>query len=342
MKNILFRADSSSEIGIGHITRDLVLAKQYKLDSITFATQDLPGNINDYIRKCGHRLLHLKSNAVEEMINIISDEKIDMIVIDHYGIDLEYEKKLKEQCDILLLVLDDTYQPHFCDILLNHNLYADESKYAGLIPERCELRCGAEYTLIDDQFMDENLKISNLSDPRSHFNVFVAMGGSDHSNILMKILLVLAEYPNLRPIVVTSTAKQHLEELIKYVAGKASVSLHVNPENMASLMHNSDYAIITPSALVHEILQFQLPFIAIKTADNQSHMLEYLKDSHFITMECFDSELLLTNVRKLIGEPGSIFKNFIDLSMSEKLMILDWRNNPGIRKWMLAKETISQ
>jgi len=29
MKNILFRADSSSTIGIGHIMRDLVLAQKY-------------------------------------------------------------------------------------------------------------------------------------------------------------------------------------------------------------------------------------------------------------------------------------------------------------------------
>lgn len=43
--NILFRADSSSTIGTGHIMRDLVLAKQYSDDKIVFATQELDGNI---------------------------------------------------------------------------------------------------------------------------------------------------------------------------------------------------------------------------------------------------------------------------------------------------------
>ena len=47
-KNILFRADSSSTIGTGHIMRDLVLAQKYAKagHNIIFATQDLNGNIN--------------------------------------------------------------------------------------------------------------------------------------------------------------------------------------------------------------------------------------------------------------------------------------------------------
>ena len=45
IKNILFRADSSSIIGTGHIMRDLVLASQYKKANITFATQELQGNL---------------------------------------------------------------------------------------------------------------------------------------------------------------------------------------------------------------------------------------------------------------------------------------------------------
>ena len=45
-KNILFRADSSSTIGTGHIMRDLVLAEQFEDASIIFAAQNLPGNTN--------------------------------------------------------------------------------------------------------------------------------------------------------------------------------------------------------------------------------------------------------------------------------------------------------
>ncbi len=49
--NILFRADSSSTIGTGHIMRDLVLAEQFEDAGIVFATRDLPGNINHKIKE---------------------------------------------------------------------------------------------------------------------------------------------------------------------------------------------------------------------------------------------------------------------------------------------------
>jgi len=50
MKNILFRADSSSTIGMGHIMRDLVLAEQYSDSNIIFVIQEPNGNINHKIR----------------------------------------------------------------------------------------------------------------------------------------------------------------------------------------------------------------------------------------------------------------------------------------------------
>ena len=53
-QNILIRADTSATIGIGHIMRDLVLAKQFKDDKVIFATRELEGNINQKIKDEGY------------------------------------------------------------------------------------------------------------------------------------------------------------------------------------------------------------------------------------------------------------------------------------------------
>ena len=63
MINILFRADSSSTIGVGHIMRDLVLAKQFQDSNIIFACQDLQGNLIDTIP---YQVEILKSNSAKE------------------------------------------------------------------------------------------------------------------------------------------------------------------------------------------------------------------------------------------------------------------------------------
>lgn len=65
MKKVLFRCDSSSTIGTGHVMRDLVLASQFKGARVSFATQDLDGNINHVIEKAGYTCLNLKSNSLK-------------------------------------------------------------------------------------------------------------------------------------------------------------------------------------------------------------------------------------------------------------------------------------
>jgi len=103
VKNILFRADSSSTIGIGHIMRDLVLAKQFKDNNIIFASRNLKGNINFKIIEEGYKLEILEDNNIKTLQRVIEKHNIDMIVIDNYEIDYEFKKKLKENTQILNL-----------------------------------------------------------------------------------------------------------------------------------------------------------------------------------------------------------------------------------------------
>ena len=105
--NILFRADSSSNIGTGHIMRDLVLVNQFPNDNIVFATQDLEGNINYKIDEAGYKVYTLKNNEFEELNFLIKEVNIEMIVIDHYKIDYDFEKKLKnENPNLKIFVLE--------------------------------------------------------------------------------------------------------------------------------------------------------------------------------------------------------------------------------------------
>ena len=281
VNNILFRADSSSTIGTGHIMRDLVLAQQYPEANITFATQDLNGNINHKIIETGYKLEILKSNSLDELDELIKKLYIDMIVIDHYGIDLKFEKRLKESNSTLkIMVLDDTYEKHHCDILLNHNISAITIKYKNLVPKHCELRCGAKYTLLREEFYEV----------KKQKTVFLAMGGADHSNLNIKILRVLEDFENIQVIVVTTNANQNLDELKEYVDGKKNITLKINSENIAQLMNQSDFAIVTPSVTVNEVYFMKLPFIAIKTAKNQDEIYKFLKQKKFLTLKKFNEK----------------------------------------------------
>lgn len=290
--NILVRADSSSNIGTGHIMRDLVLAKQYKNENIIFATQDLVGNINHKIIEAGYKIELLKSNDFEELNDLIKRLKIDMIIIDNYDIDYNFEKKLKEvNPSLKIFVLDDTYEKHFCDILLNHNIYADEKKYKNKVPKNCELRCGAKYTLLRDEFL--KAKKAKKRVKKKNQTIFLGLGGADHKNLNIKILKVVEKFKkSLKVNLVTTTANKHLEELKKYCKDKKWINLQINSNEVAKLMSKSDFAIVTPSVTANEIFYLDLSMITIKTAKNQNQMYKYLKNQGYSSMKKFDKKKL--------------------------------------------------
>lgn len=291
-KNLLIRADSSSQIGLGHIMRDIVLAQHYPDAVITFACRELEGNIMNRIPYPVHIL---SSNNPAELSELIVALNIEMVIFDHYGIDALFEQQIKEQTGVIVLSLDDTYQPHYCDILLNHNISADPQRYSGLVPPHCELRCGAEYTLIRDEFRKEK-----QTDREKIYDLFVSMGGSDPTNSTSEILKILSD--SLEICVVTTSANIHLHELERYVDGKKNIALHVDSDQVAKLLHQSHLAIITPSVMVHEVLYMDIPFIAIKTASNQDDMVQYLHKSGYRILETFDPAILSKYTSKIKSE----------------------------------------
>ena len=290
MINILFRTDSSSTIGTGHIMRDLVLAKDYLNDTIYFATRNLDGNINQKIIEAGYEIITLKTNDKDELIEVLKSLHIDLLVVDNYEIDYKYESYIKENIDIKILAFDDTYEKHNCDILLNHNISAEKKKYKNLVPKNCELRCGKRYTLLRDEFYAA----------KKQKTLFLAMGGADHSNLNIKILKVLESFENLHTIVVTTSANRNLDELKKHVENKMNITLYLNADNIAQLMKKSDFAIVTPSVTVNEVYFMNLPFIAIQTADNQKDIYKYLKQKKFLTLRKFDEQKLKSKIKKVV------------------------------------------
>lgn len=309
-KNILIRADSSSTIGTGHIMRDLVLATQYPNAHIAFATQELDGNINHKIKEAGYTIEILHSNDIQELYKLIKKLDTDMIIIDHYGIDYIFEKKLKEKNpNLIILSFDDTYEKHHCDILLNHNISADKKKYINLVPKNCELRCGARYTLLRDEFYKEKKKRQKKL-PATHYpllTIFVAMGGADHSNINIDILKTIkkvkeAAKQKTQVNLVTTTANKNLKALKQYCKNKKWIQLHINSNKIAKLMRKSDLAIVTPSVTANEVYFLSIPFIAIQTADNQKDMYKYLKKKRHMVLKKFDDKKLLKYLKKSINE----------------------------------------
>lgn len=285
--NLLIRADSSSSIGLGHIMRDLVLATQYPQDSITFACRDLPGNI---IAQIPYPIKILVSNEPEELIDVIQTLNINQVIFDHYEIGYDFEKKVKNETGITIISLDDTYQKHCCDTLINPNIYADEQRYKGLVPSHTIIRCGKEFLLIRNEF-----HLAKKKHTKKNGTIFISMGGSDPQNLSVKVLAVLEKDTPIH--LITTSSNPHLDELQHKIVDFPHGQLHINTSNIAKLMAESSLAIITPSSIAHEVIFMDLPFIAIQSADNQTEFTAYMKRQGMRVLDHFDPE----SFRKLLA-----------------------------------------
>jgi UDP-2,4-diacetamido-2,4,6-trideoxy-beta-L-altropyranose hydrolase len=272
---ILFRADSSSKIGLGHIMRDLVLAKQFEDVEIIFACRDLSGHIMDQIP---YPIMIVDSDSIDELIMIVKSEQIDMVVIDHYGIGYEEEKRLKEGSGVKIFVLDDTYERHYCDVLLNHNISADEKRYEGLVPKGCELRCGSDYTLIREEFISEK-KIAR----EKIYDLFISLGGADTEGLTEDILKMLGDEKSV--VVLSTSSNKNLPSLKAYVEGRANIDLYIDSQEVAKVMNQSKFALVTPSVMVHEVLYMGVDFATLKIAKNQEEIHQYLKAHGYASFE---------------------------------------------------------
>lgn len=172
--------------------------------------------------------------------------------------------------------------------------------------------------------------------------VFVAMGGADHSNINIEILRVVGEVGDIEVNLVTTTANKNLEQLIEYCKHKRWVNLYINSTEIARLMHESDFAIVTPSVTVNEVCFMGMPLISIKTAKNQSDIFEYLKKKHYEVVDGFDRKQLIKYIQyhKQNCIVGFELHNFVELDHKDILKVLSWRNNPIIRNNMYNTEEI--
>lgn len=268
----LIRADSSDKIGHGHVRRDLVLAT--KIKNVSFASVRMQGDIFSEIN---YPKTELKTAKISELISLINDENFELVVLDHYGIDYDAQKAISEQTRAKILSFDDDYRRHYCDILLNVNLFAKPKMYENLIPKMAEVWCGQNFLLVRDEFYAEKkIKRAKI------YDFFIGFGGTDILNLSGKIAEILLA-KSAKIALITTSANANLAKL-KILADKnENLSLFINSNQIAKLMNESKSLIIQSSSFVNEAMVLGANFTAVKTADNQTEIYKWLKLNGFKT-----------------------------------------------------------
>ena len=191
----IFRVDSSTEIGTGHLVRCLALASYLSdLDSqVIFICRDHRGSCHGMIDDQNFKLYLLDGKEKEnisqnpadwlgysqiqdalESSEIILKYPNAHIIVDHYSLDYSWESNIK--CDSITVIDDLANRPHKCNLLIDQSLKNTKSDYEKLVEGSFGF-IGGKNVILREEFS----KAKTWQGPNSK-KIVICMGGTDPYN----------------------------------------------------------------------------------------------------------------------------------------------------------------
>ncbi|MBB1384239.1 UDP-2,4-diacetamido-2,4,6-trideoxy-beta-L-altropyranose hydrolase [Pseudoalteromonas sp. SG45-5] len=268
---LAIRTDANELIGAGHLMRCLELAKTLAVKNIQirFIVKESDLAINLLVNQI---VTYLKpsvlNNGLEETNQILKENNIKNILIDHYEIGLNWEKKVV--ADYVIIIDDLANRAHYCNLLIDTASESRLPAYKKLVPKHCELLLGPKYGIIRDEF------IQKLNDEQLSFDIFICFGASDPLNNSFASIseLGIKQYKG-KICLITGLGYEHGKTLKKLIENtNLNITWHQAPRNLASLMRQSKVIITAPGIMLFEAASMGKSIIMIKTAENQNGNIE--------------------------------------------------------------------
>ena len=293
------RVDASTQIGSGHVVRCATLANCLKARGaeVVFLCRELPGHYCDWLESRGHevRRLPAPSEPYREfpadgsahsawlgvpMLQEITEAEtvlaelgpIDWLVVDHYALDAAWESTMRLLAKKIMVIDDLADRDHDADLLLDQNLPADPTRYDGRIGTTCIRLIGPAFALLRPEFArlraDLQLRENGIR------RLLVFLGAGDVRNVTGKVLdaISAAGLQGVAVDVVMGQTSPHLEAVRVGCQAMSDCEIHVQTNDMASLMAKADLMIGGAGTTTWERLCLGLPAITVSIAANQERV----------------------------------------------------------------------
>ena len=340
---IAFRADSSAVIGSGHVMRCLTLARMLRErgGDVSFVCRDQPGNLIPTLKQSGIRTLALPRPAGDtsvaggyawlgvspaadavQTLDALGTERPAWLIVDHYSLGSEWEKRLRPQVTKLLAIDDLANRDHDCDVLLDQNFSAQgKVRYARRVPKGCKVLVGPRYALMHPEFAVRRKALRACRG--SAKRVFVFFGGADPHNATAVALDALSE-PALQHLdvdVVVGTSNPHLKNIERQAAARPRTVVHESAAHLADMLSEADLAIGAGGATTWERMCIGIPTVMVSIAENQRPASEALAQAGLVRYlgprEEVTPAQMAAAVKELIRDPRALE----ELSIRNQLLV---------------------
>ncbi len=292
---VAFRVDASTQMGSGHVMRCAALAGLLRRRDaeIAFICREHEGNYCDWIEAQGYTLFRLPAPASDEATDrrlphskwlgvtqardgeetrrMFADATWDWLIVDHYGLDAEWEEQMRPALGRIMVIDDLADRRHDADLLLDQNIQARPGRYDGLVPDICRQLLGPNFALLRSEF--SQLRADSRPRDGELNRLLVFMGGSDQQNLTSKVLDGVRQSGlAVHTDVVMGGASVHLDNVRQQCSAAPACALHVQTGKMAHLMAGSDLMIGAPGSATWERCCLGLPSLLIAIAENQREL----------------------------------------------------------------------
>jgi spore coat polysaccharide biosynthesis predicted glycosyltransferase SpsG len=276
---LLIRADASPQIGTGHISRCLSLAKAWKAigGCTSFACGNLPELLRRSIVEQGfsvHALAHANGDSDDacETDQVAIDFKADWIVLDGDRFDDVYQAKLQKS-NARLMVVDDTgCAGNSAADLAVKQLCLDH--HANGAPETGLQQClnGFDFFLPIVGVEYPNSVEGERRIVAQARRILLTMGNTDKTDVARQILESLGQLKSVNLVVdlIVAADYPHGEELWR-INKETGINLrcHRNLDRASGLVNRIDLAITSAGVGCLELARQGCPAILVSTDDSQ-------------------------------------------------------------------------
>lgn len=263
---LLIRADGGTQMGSGHVMRGLALAQAWQDDGghALFILADSPPALTGRLSAEGIEWRRLDVPAGSEADAKTTREMARLVILDGYHFGTDYQQAVKAAGGTVAVFDDYRHAGQYAaDFIINQNLSASASLYAGRAPGAC-LLLGPKYVQLRREFLRWKMRRRVIADVGRR--ILVTMGGSDPDNVTAKVLSALP--PAAETLALIGGGNPHRDTLAR--SQYPGVRMEVNSTQAAGHMAWTDIAITAGGTTSLELAFMGVPSLVLRLALNQS------------------------------------------------------------------------
>ena len=335
---LYIRTDMNDIMATGHMMRCLSIADAAKRigEDSTFLLSDYQAV--ELIEERGYHfiVLNTKWDCLEKELDILQEliqkYRIKKILVDSYQVTYQYLESLSRY--VKIIYIDDlNLFVYPVDTLICYMNYWKKFNYE-TIYRQTKLLLGTKYTPVRECY--KNCGKKNIR-PKIE-KLLLMSGGTDHFNLLEKILEKIQKEKYIRIDVICGRYYNHYELLRQRYKQCHNVFFYKAVKNIEHYMFQADMAISAGGTTLYELCACGTPTISYSFADNQKNNVFQFQDDGIIDYagdirESDVVEMIVSYLEKYYGRPD------LRAERSEKMQgCVDGKGSERIARMLSGEE----